>query len=242
MTLQETMAELERLGSEQTRKTYGRHGATPPMFGVSYADIGKLTKRIKRDQALADGLWATGNLDARILATMIADPASFSPAKIEAWLSGLRYHGLIDELTSRIAAKNPVARAVMERWTASDDEHVGRAGWVLLSQLAADEASTLPDAFFEERLATIEAQIHGAPNRKRQAMNLAMVSVGGRNERLRKLAIAAAKRVGPVEIDHGDTSCKTVDAVEYIGKMWAQREKAPPAAKAPSAAAKRKAK
>lgn len=76
-----------------------------------------------------------------------------------------------------------------------------------------------------------------------------MVSVGGRNERLRKLAIAAAKRAGPVEIDHGDTSCKTVDVVEYIGKMWARKEKAapaakeaPPAAKAPPVAAKRKAK
>lgn len=239
MTLAETMAELEQLGTAQTRKTYRRHGAPTPLFGVSYADLGKLTKRIKRDQALADGLWATGNTDARILATMIADPAAFSVAKLDAWLDGLAYQGLIDEVVIRLAAKNPAARALMERWTASSDEWIGRAGWTLLNQLAADEDSSLPDAFFEERLATIEAQIHAAPNRKRQAMNLAMVSVGGRNERLRKLATAAAKRTGPVEIDHGDTSCKTVDAVEYIGKVWARKDKAPPAAKAAPAAAKR---
>jgi hypothetical protein len=68
--------------------------------------------------------------------------------------------------------------------------------------------------------------------------NLALVSVGARNERLRKLATAAAKRLGPIAIDHGDTSCKTVDAVEYIDRMWARKKKAPPAAK-PAASKKR---
>ena len=165
---------------------------------------------------------------------MIADPATFSPGKLDAWLGELRYQGLIDELVIRIAAKTPAARAMMERWTASDDEWVGRAGWVLLNQLAVDEGSTLPDAFFEERLAMIEATIHAAKNRSRQAMNLAMVAVGARNARLRKLATAAAKRAGPIEVDHGDTSCKTVDAAATIEKVWARKAKAAPAVKAAS--------
>ena len=236
MTLEETMRELERLGTEQTRKTYGRHGAPQPLFGVSYADLGKLTKRIKRDQALAEALWATGNTDARTLATMIADPAAFSPEKLDAWLGGLRYHALIDALMRDVAAHHGSARAMVERWTASEDEWIGRAGWTLLGQLAADEASALPDAVFEERLAAIEARIHGAKNRARQAMNLALISIGGRNERLRKMAIAAAGRIGPVEVDHGDTSCKTTEAIPYIEKMWARKEKRPAAAKAAPAA------
>ncbi|MSR01503.1 MAG: hypothetical protein EXR94_02000 [Gemmatimonadetes bacterium] len=71
MTLDDVLAQLEKAGSAQTRKTYGRHGITSPMFGVSYAVLGKLVKTIKVDQALAEALWATGNHDARILATPV---------------------------------------------------------------------------------------------------------------------------------------------------------------------------
>jgi hypothetical protein len=61
MTLAETMRELEKAGSAQTRKTYARHGATGPMFGVSFATLKTLTKRIDVDHQLALALWATGN-------------------------------------------------------------------------------------------------------------------------------------------------------------------------------------
>lgn len=53
MTLAETMTALEQAGSEQTRKTYARHGASAPMFGVSFATLGTLLKRIKVDHELA---------------------------------------------------------------------------------------------------------------------------------------------------------------------------------------------
>lgn len=53
MTLQETLRELKSLGTEQNRKLYARHGVTNEMFGVSYANLDKLKKKIKMDHALA---------------------------------------------------------------------------------------------------------------------------------------------------------------------------------------------
>ena len=44
---------LEQAGSEQTRKTYARHGVTRLMFGVSFAEFKKLSKKIKMNHALA---------------------------------------------------------------------------------------------------------------------------------------------------------------------------------------------
>jgi len=35
MSLAEAMCELEKAGSAQTRKSYARHGAKEPMFGVT---------------------------------------------------------------------------------------------------------------------------------------------------------------------------------------------------------------
>ena len=53
MTLAEAMSALEKAGSAQTRKTYARHGATEPMFGVSFATLKTLVKRIDVDHELA---------------------------------------------------------------------------------------------------------------------------------------------------------------------------------------------
>jgi hypothetical protein len=51
-------------------------------------------------------------------------------------------------------------------------------------------------------------------------MNQALIAIGGRSEALRKAALAASKKVGKVEIDHGDTACRTPEAAPYLAKMW----------------------
>ena len=56
------------------------------------------------------------------------------------------------------------------------------------------------------------------------AMNNALIAIGIRNARLEKLAIAAARRIGKVEVDHGETSCKTNDAEAYIKKTKEHRK------------------
>ena len=38
-------------------------------------------------------------------------------------------------------------------------------------------------------------------------------------------ATAAAKRIGKVDVDHGETGCKTPDAAPYIAKAAAHRKK-----------------
>ena len=93
MTKTEVLKELKALGSESARKTYRRHGATGEIYGVRYADLGKLTKKIKVDQDLASELWATGIHDAQVLATMIAEPTKMTAAKINAWVKGVGHRG-----------------------------------------------------------------------------------------------------------------------------------------------------
>src|SRR5215813_5855496 len=90
MNLTEVMSALERAGSEGTRKTLQRHGARPPLFGVSYGDLYGLQKRLGTDHPLAQQLWNSGNHDARVLATLIAD-------------TGRANDPLLEELLPRIA-------------------------------------------------------------------------------------------------------------------------------------------
>lgn len=222
MTPAETLQQLAAAGTAQTRKTYARHGIGPNMFGVSYAALGKLTRAIKRDHALALGLWASGNHDARVLATMIADPAQATAAQLHGWLAACENCALAGAVASFTAA-TAVGADLAAEWCADPREFVAVAGWDVVAKLAL--ASSLPDARFAACLKTVEREIHTAPNYVRYAMNGAVIAIGVRNSKLEKLAVAAAKRIGKVEVDHGDTSCKTPDAVAYIAKTKAHRAK-----------------
>ena len=119
-----------------------------------------------------------------------------------------------------LAAEGPHGAKKAAQWLASKDGRLRCAAWSLLGQLAQRDETT-PDAPFEKRLAEIERTIHDAPNFEREGMNMAVITIGCRNQSLRKAALAAAKRIGKVEVDHGDTDCKTPDAAQYIEKCWA---------------------
>lgn len=223
MNLNEAMAALEAAGTAQNRKTYARHGAQEPMFGVSYATHAKLQKQIKRDHALAQQLWATGNHDARILATKIADPKQADFALLERWARDITSYGEAD-LLSAFVAQTPQAAGAAAAWRGDEGEWVARTGWLVTAALAKEQPS-LPDAGFLALLDEIEATIHSRKNYVRDAMNTALIAIGLRSAALTQAALAAAARIGVVEVDHGQTSCVTPAAGPYILKAL-ERKKA----------------
>ena len=186
------------------------------MYGVSFANLEKLKKKITGDHGLAQKLWATGNHDARVLATMIADPALMNDRLLEAWAKDLSNY-LLTDLFSGLVSQTSFARKKMEKWTQSKKEWTGQAGWNLLARLAMKDEE-LSDEYFENYLDIIERDIHSSKNRVKHAMNGALISIGIRNGKLEKKALAVAKKIGKVEVDHGETNCKTPDAAEYIRK------------------------
>jgi 3-methyladenine DNA glycosylase AlkD len=222
MDLKEALNKLEGFGTGQNRKIYKKHGVSGEMFGVSYANLGKLAKEIKKDHELAGRLWETGNHDARILATMIADPKQFSSDEIDEWSKSLTNYVVTDAF-AKVVGQSEFAKEKAEKWTDSEDEWLGSVGWFLVGSLTNDK--NLPDAFFEPYLQTIETGIHNRKNRVRYAMNMALIAIGARNEFLQKQALMVANEIGKVEVDHGETGCKTPDATEYILKTTEHRRK-----------------
>ena len=223
MTKTEAMKEVRATGSAQSRKIARRHGIEGPVFGVSYALLGKMKRKIKTDQRLAEQLWATGNHDARILATMVADPSKMTATSLESWAKDLEDRHLAGAL-SNVVAEAPAAKSLMQRWTSARHEMRACAGWHTLASMSRQD-NGLDDAYFEKYLERIETRIHGSANWVRYAMNNALINIGVRNPKLEKIAIAVATRIGTVEVDHGKTGCKTPDAVPYIKKTVAHRKK-----------------
>lgn len=221
MDYQSLLQDLENLGTAQNRKVYARHGVGKIQFGVSLGNLRKLQKQIKRDHQLAQQLWASGNHDCRLLATMIADPSQADEDMLESWAGSLDNYVITDAF-SGLVGQTALAREKAESWCKSDDEWTSRTGWLLIAQLAMKD-SQLPNSYFEECLETVEKEIHSRKNRVRDAMNNALIAIGIRNSELETLALAATQRIGKVEVDHGQTSCKTPDAAEYIRKTRERR-------------------
>ena len=223
MTEQAVLKALESRGSAQNRKIYRRHGVKGEMWGVSYADLDALKKKIKTNHELALGLWQSGNHDARVLATMVADPAQLSRRVVDAWAKELDNYMLTDAF-SKVVSRSPVARDCVKRWTVAKDEWKGSAGWTILSLLALDDPD-IEARDLEPHLKTIETTIHGEENRVRYSMNNALIAIGARSAALEKKALAVARKIGAVQVDHGETGCKTPNAAAYIPKARARQAK-----------------
>lgn len=225
MNAQELLATLKKLGKPQTAAIYRRHGSGDNVFGVLTSEIAKLQKKIKVDHTLAMELWKTGNAEARILALLVADPEKLTRADAERLIKEgpMRFVGCY---LSGLLARSPIADETMRIWMKSPDEFTREMGYGILGVRLKDDPDSVSDAEATKVLATIEKQIHRSPNWARYAMNGALISIGVFKPTLRKQAIEAAQRIGKVEVDHGETTCKTPDAVPYIEKA-SKRKRCP---------------
>jgi len=221
--LPEVLAELQAAGTAQNRKVYARHGVQSEMFGVSFGTLRKLGNKLRPDLELAVALWDTQNHDARLLACMVADPERVSEAQLVRWAKDLDNYIVVDELAALIA-KTPYLKPCFNRWKSSRVEWPGALAWTLLAHRAMSPSQE-PDEYFEQLLVEIEAKIHARPNRCRHSMNGALIAIGCRNPVLRQRAETVAGRIGRVEVDHGETSCVTPDAAEYIARTWEHKQR-----------------
>jgi 3-methyladenine DNA glycosylase AlkD len=218
------MAELKKKGKESTRKIYARHGmATENMYGVSVADLKVIAKTIKGQQALACELYATGNMDAMYLAGMIADGSKMSAKELNAWAEGAANLQMIAEYTVPwVTVEHPQGRELALKWMKSKKERVACSGWCTYTGLVGikpDDALDLAE--IERLLGVVVKEIKGAQNRVRYTMNGFVIAVGSWVKPLFKQAKAAARQIGIVSVDVGDTACNVPVATAYIEKIEA---------------------
>src|SRR3954468_16515882 len=218
MNASDVLKKLKKLGKKKTAEIYRRHGATGEVWGISFADLGALKKQIKTDHNIAQSLWKSGVIDAQTLALMIADPLALTSEEADEWLMQARADVLLGYL-AQLVARTSFARDKLRRWTQSEDEFPRTTGYTLLAVLMG--GGQIRDDEARQYLNAIESHIRDSANRAKYAMNNALIAIGSSSSALKKEAIAAARRIGKVEVDHGETSCKTPDAEAYIKKASA---------------------
>jgi hypothetical protein len=212
---------LKKKGTEKMSEMYARHGmAKDRAYGVSMADLKIIAKTIKGQQALALELYKTGMLDAMYLAGMVADGKKMSAKELDAWADGAAGLHMISEYSVPwVAVEHPEARGLAMKWIASRKDHVASAGWCTYSGIVATTADdSLDHAEIEKLLKLVVKEVHTAPNRVRANMNGFVIAVGTYVRPLLAHAKRAAKEIGEVTFDMGDTACVVRVATESIAK------------------------
>ena len=154
------------------------------MCGESRApNLRRLAKEIGREHDLAGELWRTGIHDARILATLIDDPAQVTVRQMEQWAADFNSWAVCDAACCCLFDKTPHAWGKAVEWTEREEEYVKRAGFVLMAALAVHDKKA-PDEQFEAFLPLIARHATDERNFVKKAVNWALRQIGKRNRRL----------------------------------------------------------
>ncbi|OCT10556.1 DNA alkylation repair protein [Paenibacillus pectinilyticus] len=220
MTLNEMMAKLEELGSEQTKKTFLRHGAQEPLYGVKVGDLKKLVKIVKKDRELVLALYATGNTDAMYLAGLSIDPRSMTMQELQAWAKHAYWYMLAEYTVAGVAAESPHALVLAREWLQEADEMMATCGWsTYTNYISITPDEQLDIAEIADLLEQIRTTIHTERNRVRYVMNTFVIAVGAYCFPLFDTAMEVAEEIGKVHVDVGQTTCKVPLATDYIRKI-----------------------
>jgi len=167
-------------------------------LGVPIPVLRKLAKEAGRSHEVAAELWASGIHEARILATLIDDPARATGRQMERWVGDLDSWDVCDQACQNLFRYTACAFAKAEKWARARREFVRRAGFSLMAGLAV-KARTASDAQFEAFLPLIAEAAVDERNMVKKAVNWALRAIGKRNSALRAKAIATAEEIGNLD-------------------------------------------
>ena len=191
----EVLDRIEPLGSAEARAGMARYGIrTEDAFGVSIYELRKLAKGLGRDHELALALWVTRNHEARLLASMVDDPAQVTEPQMEEWAAEFDSWDICDQVTSNLFDKTPFAWDKVRAWSGSPHEWVKRAAFATAAALAVQDKRAADEPFLEI-LELCRREAGDDRNYVKKAVNWALRNIGKRDLRLHAAALETAEAI-----------------------------------------------
>ncbi len=193
MTLEETLAQLEALGTDKMRAQNTKHGAGDNQFGVRRGDVRALAKKIKTNHELGMALWGTGNIDARFLAILLIKSKTLSADDMDRMVRSVTFVEVADWLNSYVVKRHADKETLRQGWMATDDPMAARAGWTLTAArvVKSPEGLDLPAL-----LDRIESEMGSADPEIQWTMNCCLAEIGIHFPDHRERAIAIGETLG----------------------------------------------
>lgn len=195
MEYDEIVAELQALANPEAVAGMARFGINPHnTYGVSVTQLRKIAKHIGRHHELAQQLWRSDIHEARILASLVADPALLTVAQMEQWVADFASWDVCDQCCNNLYKKTPFAYHKALEWSDRDEEFIKRAGFALMASLAVYDKRA-DDGAFVQFLPIIQREATDERNFVKKAVNWALRQIGKRNRALNQASIAAAQQL-----------------------------------------------
>lgn len=191
----ELVAHLRTLRDERNIAGQRRFGIATgaEQLGVAAPVLRGLARAHRRDHALALQLWDSGIHDARGLATLVDDPKQITRGQMERWVRDCDNWAITDGMAF-LFDRTPFAEEKVRAWSERKAEYVKRAAFSIIAGMAVHRKE-LPDEVFLGFLPIITREATDERNFVRKAVNWALRQIGKRNSRLRRAAIAEAKKI-----------------------------------------------
>ncbi|MDN3549518.1 DNA alkylation repair protein [Mucilaginibacter aquaedulcis] len=167
---------------------------TDHALGVRLPELRKLAKVIGKDHALALELWDTQFHEARMLASLIDDPALVTEQQINSWTRDFNSWDICDQVCGNLFDRTPFAITKATEFSTREEEFVKRAGFVLMAEYAVHN-KTAPDDTFIKLFPIMEREAWDNRNFVKKAVNWALRQIGKRNNTLKELAIQTANNI-----------------------------------------------
>lgn len=199
MQYDDILKKLKSLSNPKAVEGMARFGINPKnTYGVSIPNLRNIAKEIKTNHALAQQLWISGIHEARILASMIADPEMVTEKQMEKWVKNFDSWDVCDQCCTNLFEKTELAYQKCIEWSSRDEEFVKRAGFVLMARLAVSDKKA-DNKKFVKFLTIVKRESSDSRNFVKKAVNWALRQIGKRNLNLNKLAIKTAKEIQKID-------------------------------------------
>jgi 3-methyladenine DNA glycosylase AlkD len=194
-TAQQLIAHLRSLRNERNIAGMRRFGIVSrhELLGIGAVKLRELAKAHRRNHALAQELWASGIHEAMGLATIIDDPKQVTRGQAERWVRACDNWAQTDACAF-LFDRTEFAGEKAHQWSRRKAEFAKRTGFALMAGMAVHRKE-LPDGVFLLFLPVIRREAGDERNFVKKAVSWALRGIGKRNPRLRRAAIAEAKRI-----------------------------------------------
>lgn len=199
-TAKEILQQIQRLQNPAKvlgMRRFGIQGGQ--MLGINVPVLRKIAKQTGKNHALALELWDSGIHEARLLASMVDDPAAVTPEQMDAWMRDFDSWDVCDQACGNLFDKTPHAWKKAAEWAKREPEFERRAGFALMATLAWHEkprdGDPGKDKKFEAFLPLIIRYADDERNFVKKAVNWALRQIGKRNPVLRNKTIQTANAI-----------------------------------------------
>jgi len=191
----EVLQTLEEMGDPSRLEGMARYGIdTSRAVGLSVSELRRIARGLGRDHELAAALWASGVHEARILASLVDEPARVSEAQMDAWVADLDSWDVCDGVCGNLFDRTPFALDKADEWSTREPELEKRAAFALMA-CAAVHRRDLPDSAFGSLLPLIREGATDDRNYVRKAVSWALRQIGKRSAELNARAIRTAEQI-----------------------------------------------